>query len=104
MQPLRFSINVTLDGCCDHRVVPADEGLHRHAAETLAQSDALIFGRITYQMMEEAFRAPAGAAPSEDVFARTIDPTKKYVVSRTLERVDWNAELIRGDLKQAVLK
>ncbi|MCB9540837.1 MAG: dihydrofolate reductase family protein [Myxococcales bacterium] len=105
MRPLRFSINVTLDGCCDHRVVPADRdlhALHQHAADNLAQADALLFGRITYEMMEEAFRAPAGAEPSPDPFARTLDAAKKYVVSRTLDRVDWNAELVRGDLGATV--
>ncbi|HET8567594.1 MAG TPA: dihydrofolate reductase family protein [Candidatus Limnocylindria bacterium] len=103
MGPLRYSINVTLDGCCDHREIPADEELHRHAAETLEQADALLFGRVTYQMMEAAFRPPTGARPDRmDAFARTIDAAKKYVVSSTLERVDWNAELVRGDLGKAV--
>ncbi|MHA7628175.1 dihydrofolate reductase family protein [Corallococcus sp. M7] len=98
MRPLRYSINITLDGCCDHRAGFADEGLHRHAAETLARADALLFGRVTYEMMEAAFRQPTGT----DSFARTIDAAKKYVVSSTLDRVDWNAELVRGDLGQAV--
>jgi len=109
MRPLRYSINITLDGCCDHRAVLADEELHRHATENLAQADALLLGRVTYQMMEAAFRAPAvagagtGARPAwMEPFARAIDAAKKYVVSRTLERVDWNAELVRGDLATAV--
>src|SRR5690348_621711 len=105
MRPLRYSINVTLDGCCDHRAIPADQELHRHAAETLAQADALLFGRVIYQMMEAAWRGPAppGARPAwMEPFARTIDAAKKYVVSSTLERVDWNAELLRGDLGTAV--
>ena len=105
MRPLRYSINVTLDGCCDHRVMIADEELHRHAAESLARADALLFGRVIYEMMEAAWRgpAPAGARPEwMEPFARTIDAAKKYVVSSTLDRVDWNAELIRGDLGEAV--
>jgi dihydrofolate reductase len=103
MRPLRYSINVTLDACCDHRVMIADEALHRHAAETLAQADALLFGRVTYEMMEAGWRAPAGDRPDwMEPFARTIDAAKKYVVSSTLERVDWNAELVRGDLGKAV--
>jgi dihydrofolate reductase len=97
MRPLRYSINVTLDGCCDHRVMIADEDIHRHAIENIVRADALLFGRVTYQMMEAAFRAPA-----TDPFARTIDAAKKYVVSRTLTQVDWNAELVRGDLGKAV--
>jgi len=108
MRPLRFSINVTLDGCYDHRVGIPDEDLHRNAAESIAQSDALVFGRVTYEMMEAAWRpAPTGAMPDwmepwMEPFARTIDAAKKYVVSNTLERVDWNAELIRGDLATAI--
>ena len=54
MRPLRYSINVTLDGCCDHREGIADEDLHRHATENLARADALLFGRVIYEMMEEA--------------------------------------------------
>ena len=104
MRPLRYSINVTLDGCCDHRGIIPDEDLHRHAAENIAQADALLFGRVTYDMMEAAWRSPrTGALPAwTEPFARTIDAAKKYVVSRTLTRVDWNAELVRGDLAQAV--
>src|SRR3712207_4497060 len=104
MRPLRYSINVTLDGCCDHRVGAPDEELHRHATETLRQADALLFGRVTYQMMEAAFRpAWTGEMPaSVEPFRHTIDAARKHVVSSTLERVDWNAELLRGDLGNAV--
>jgi dihydrofolate reductase len=109
MRPLRYSINVTLDGCCDHREGIVDEELHRHGAENLARADALLLGRVTYEMMEAAWRAPAPGEPRPawmeawmEPFARTIDAAKKYVVSSTLERVDWNAELLRGDLGQAV--
>jgi dihydrofolate reductase len=109
MRPLRYSINITLDGCCDHRAIPADEELHGHAVENLVQADALLFGRVTYEMMETAWRAPAQTGvrpdwmpPWAESFARTIDVAKKYVVSSTLDRVDWNAEIVRGDLGKAV--
>jgi dihydrofolate reductase len=109
MRPLRYSINVTLDGCCDHRAITPDEEMHRHAAEGIAQADALLLGRVTYEMMEAAWRAPAQTGERPDwmeewmeSFARTIDAAKKYVVSSTLEQVDWNAELVRGDLGHAV--
>lgn len=108
-RPLRYSINVTLDGCCDHRAMIADEDLHRHAAENLEQADALLFGRVTYEMMEAAWRSPGPTRARPDwmahwmePFARTIDAARKYVVSSTLDRVDWNAELVRGDLGKAV--
>ncbi len=103
MRPLRYSINVTLDGCCDHRAMPADDELHRHAAMTLDRADALLFGRVTYEMMEAAFRPRMDASPDvTDPFALKIDAARKYVVSSTLRQVDWNAELIRGDLANAV--
>ena len=84
--------------------------MHRHAAETLAQADALLFGRVTYALMEDGWRsfAQTGVKPEWMTewmvpFAHTIDGAKKYVVSSTLDRVDWNAELISGDdLEQAV--
>jgi dihydrofolate reductase len=105
MRPLRYSINVTLDGCCDHRGILPDEELHRHAVENLNRADALLFGRTTYQMMESAFRPrPLGPSmpPSIYPFAQAIDVAKKYVVSSTLHQVDWNAQLLRGDLAQTV--
>ena len=108
MRPLRYAINVTLDGCCDHEVIPADEELHRYHAASLQRADALLLGRVTYQMMEEAWRRdPTGAWPDwmDDwmiPFAETIDGAKKYVVSSTLDHVAWNAELLQGDLGKAV--
>ena len=105
MRPLRYSINVTLDGCCDHRAIPPDEELHRHAIENFDRADALLFGRVIYEMMEAAWRPPAGTGARPEwmePFARKISAAKKYVVSSTLERVDWNAELVRGDLGTAV--
>ncbi len=109
MRPLRYSINVTLDGCCDHLAGLADEDTHGHHTENLAQADAILLGRVTYEMMEVGWRevAQGGVRPDwmaswMEPFARTIDATKKYVVSSTLERVDWNAELVRGDVVEAV--
>ena len=115
MRPLLYSINVTLDGCVHHNAVPADDALlqeqllttHRHATETIARADALLFGRTTYEMMEGAWRLAARTTPPADwqmPFARTIDAMKKYVVSSTLGQVDWNAELVTGNLGEAVRK
>src|SRR5262249_13012116 len=105
MRPLRYSINGTLGGGCAHRAIPAHEEVRRDATGNLDQAAAHHFGRVTYEMMEAAFRPPArtGARPEwMEPFARTIDAAKKYVVSSTLDRVDWNAELVRGDLGKAV--
>jgi len=104
MRPLRYSINVTLDGCVDHRVGIPSEALHQHAAENIARADALIFGRVTYQMMESAWRPPVeeSGMPEWTAPFATISATHKHVASRTLTAVDWNAELIHGDLVEAV--
>ena len=109
MRPLRYAINVTLDGCCDHRAIIADEELHLHHARNLEEADGVLFGRVTYEMMEAAWRPAAltGVKPDwmtdwMEPFARTIHAAKKYVVSSTLGSVDWNAELVRGDLGKAV--
>jgi dihydrofolate reductase len=109
MRTLRFSLNITLDGCYDHQAGVPDEETHQHVTESLAAADALLFGRVTYQMMESAFREPGRTGvmaewmtPWMMPFARTIHAAKKFVVSATLAQVDWNAELLRGDLKTAV--
>ncbi len=111
MRPLRYSINITLDGCCDHRTAPVSEDVHLHHTRNLAEADGLLCGRIIYQMMEEAWREPAETGVTPDwmepwmvPFARTIHATRKFVVSSTLDRVDWNAELLRGDLEEAVAR
>lgn len=109
MRPLRYSINVTLDGCCHHEagLAPDDESM-RYWTQQMARADALLFGRVTYEMMEAAWRRPdTGAWPEwmgerEIPFAETIDAAEKHVVSSTLTDVDWNAELVRGDLGDAV--
>ena len=109
MRLLRYSINVTLDGCCHHEagLAPDEESMRYWTAE-MERADALLFGRVTFEMMQSAWRKPAtGRWPDwvEDwqlPFAEAIDGAKKYVVSSTLNEVDWNAELVRGDLAQAV--
>jgi dihydrofolate reductase len=108
MRPLRYAINVTLDGCVDHQVGIADEESHHYWAAQMGRADALLFGRVTYGMMEEAWRQPAPGTWPEWMadwmipFAETIDAAKKYVVSSTLGQVDWNSELLQGDLETAV--
>ncbi|MFN2537245.1 MAG: dihydrofolate reductase family protein [Mycobacteriales bacterium] len=109
MRPLRYSINVTLDGCCHHEAgLPPDDESMRYWTAQMERADALIFGRVTYRMMESAWRRPAtGAWPDwmgerEIPFAETIDRARKHVVSSTLGEVDWNAELVRGDVEQAI--
>ncbi len=104
MRPLRYSINVMLDGCVDHRVGVPDADVHRVAAQHIERCDALLFGRVVYEMMESAWRPPALYEMPEwtHAFGLTIDRARKHVVSSTLESVDWNAELVQGDLETAV--
>jgi dihydrofolate reductase len=109
MRPLRYSINVTLDGCCHHEAgLPPDEESMRYWTEAMGRADALLFGRVTYEMMQSAWRKPdTGVWPDwmgerEIPFAETIDRAKKYVVSSTLGDADWHAELVRGDVGRAV--
>lgn len=109
MRPLRYSINITLDGCCHHEagIAPDEESMHYWAAE-MERADALLLGRVTYQMMEAAWRKPpTGPWPNwmevwELPFAEAMDQAKKYVVSSTLGAVDWNAELLHGVLGPAI--
>lgn len=108
MRPLRYAINVTLDGCVDHQVGNPDEESHHYWAAAMGRADALLMGRVIYGMMEEAWRRPAdGTWPDWMAdwmipFAESIDAATKYVVSSTLPNVDWNAELLTGDLGDAV--
>jgi dihydrofolate reductase len=109
MSQLRYSINVTLDGCCHHEAgLPPDEESMRYWTAEMERADALLYGRVTYEMMESAWRRPAtGTWPDwmrewEIPFAEAIDRAKKYVVSSTLSGVDWNAELVRGDLGPSI--
>jgi len=109
MRPLRYAINVTLDGCVHHEAgVAPDEELMRFWTAEMGRADALLYGRVTYEMMQEAWRRPiSGLWPVwmqewESPFAEAIDRTPKHVVSSTLAAVDWNAELVRGDLEDAV--
>ena len=109
MRPLRYSINVTLDGCCHAEAgLPPDEESMRYWTAEMERADALLFGRVTYEMMESAWRKPATGTWPDWVdemslpFAEAIDGAKKHVVSSTLGEVDWNAEVVRGDLGTAV--
>lgn len=101
---MRFSINVSLDGCADHRgAFTPNEATHRHAADAIAAADALVFGRVTYRLMEDGWRKPSPAlAEWTRPFADAIGRRKKYVASRTLHELDWDAEVIEGDAVEFV--
>jgi dihydrofolate reductase len=102
MRLLRYSINITVDGCGSHEVGVPDEATHRYAEEAVANSD-LLFGRKTYELMEfwkplaqPGAAVPEGMEPWMMGFAKVIDPAKKYLVSNTVKHVEWNTELLPG--------
>ena len=107
MRRLIAAMNVTLDGFCDHTAMIADEEIHQHYTELLRSSDAVIYGRITYQLMEywkSVVENPTGNKSMDD-FAEAIDNISKIVYSRTLENVDWkNTELKREIIKDEILE
>ncbi|HEY3390620.1 MAG TPA: dihydrofolate reductase family protein [Prolixibacteraceae bacterium] len=108
MRKLIAAINMTLDGFCDHTAVIADEEIHQHYNELLSNADTLLFGRITYQLMESFWpsvvKNPTGKKPMDE-FAVLIDNISKIVYSRTLKNVGWeNTELKREVIKEEVLE
>ena len=99
---------MTLDGFCDHTAGIADDEIHQHYNELLSNADTLLFGRITYQLMESYWpsvvKNPTGNKP-EDEFALLIDNISKIVFSRTLKNVEWkNIELKKELIKEEVLE
>lgn len=109
MGRLQYSINVTLDGCCDHEAIVPYPEMHQFWADIVANASVLLYGRVTYQMMEPAWRplAESGVVPPGQPdwvlpFARSIHQARKFVASTTLTEVDWNAQLLEGDLRGAI--
>src|SRR5438876_6608866 len=99
---------MTLDGFCDHTAMIADEEIHQHYNELLSNADTLIYGRITYQLMESYWptvvKNPTGNKTTDE-FAVIIDNISKIVFSHTLKTVDWkNAKLLKGGIKEEVLQ
>ena len=108
IRKLISSINMTLDGFCDHTAVIADEELHQNANELMRNVDLLLFGRVTYQLMESSWppivKKPTGNKPVDE-FAVLIDNIPKIVFSHTLKKVEWkNTSLAKGDIKEEVIK
>ena len=108
MRKLIAAINMTLDGFCDHTAMIADDETHEHYNDLLRNAGAIIWGRITYQLMESYWPAvvknPTNNKP-ENEFAVLIDDIPKIVFSRTLKTVDWkNTELKREIIKEEILK
>ena len=108
MRKVIAAINMTLDGFCDHTAGLADDELHQHYNELLSQAGTILYGRVTYQLMESYWptvvKSPTGNKPMDE-FAVLIQNIPKIVFSHTLTDVGWkNAKLAKGDLKNEVLE
>lgn len=106
MKKLIAAINMTLDGVCDHTAGLPDEEIHQHYAELLSDAGAILYGRITYQLMEywqPLVKKPSGEKSMDD-FAQAIDKVPKIVFSHTLKNVEWDsAKLSNQPLEEVVL-
>ena len=108
MRKLIAAINMTLDGFCDHTALMADNEIHQHYNELLRNADAVIYGRITYQLMESYWptveKNPTGNKTTDE-FAVIIQDIPKIVFSHTLNNVEWkNAKLAKRSIKEEVLE
>lgn len=107
MRKLIAAMNMTLDGFCDHTAMIADDEIHQHYNELLLSVDTIIYGRITYQLMEywpTVVKNPTGNKSMDD-FAVTMDNVSKIVFSRTLKNVEWkSARIAKGSIEEEVLK
>jgi dihydrofolate reductase len=107
MRKVIAAINMTLDGFCDHTAIIPDEEIHQHYTELLREADAILYGRITYQLMEywkPLVKNPSGEKTMDD-FAIAIDKIPKIVFSRTLKNVEWEtAELANRAIEEEVLE
>jgi dihydrofolate reductase len=108
MRKLIAAMNMTLDGFCDHTAMIADDEIHQHYNELLNSADTLIYGRITYQLMESYWptivKNPTGNKPTDE-FAVLIDDITKIVFSHTLKNVEWrNSKLAKRSLTEEVLE
>jgi len=101
------ALNMTLDGICDHTAGIPDEEIHQHYTELLGQGDTILYGRITYQLMEywrTLLENPSEEKSMND-FARAIDKIPKIVFSRTIKNVEWkSATIAKRSLKDEVLE
>ena len=101
MRKLIAAINMTVDGFCDHTAGIADDEIHEHYAELLRNAGACLYGRVTYQLMENAWpaiaKAPTGNKATDD-FAVIMDNVSKIVFSRSLQTVDWKNSTLKKEI------
>ena len=107
MRKLVAAINMTLDGFCDHTAIVPDEEIHQHYAELLDNAGVVLYGRITYQLMQywqTLIKTPSGEKSMDD-FAMAIDKIPKIVFSHTLKNTGWDsAKLSNQPIDEEVLE
>jgi dihydrofolate reductase len=104
---LTFTLNITLDGCVDHREGTADDETHAFFTGLMDENGAMLWGRATYEMMESYWPAVARgdveAPPATREWAAKLQAKPKYVVSSTRKDYPWsNSHHIAGDLRTGV--
>ena len=108
MRKLVFSMNISLDGYADHTVAIADDELHEFASDLLDSVDLILFGRVTYQLMESYWpnaRKDSGATKHVIEFADKINAKRKIVFSRTLQKAEWNnTRIVKDNIVEEVVK
>jgi len=105
MRKVIAAMNMTIDGFCDHTVMNADDEIHDHYTELLKNVGTLLYGRVTFQLMEfwpTLLKNPSGNKPMDE-FALTIDKVPKIVFSSTLKKIEWDtASLAKGNLEEEI--
>ena len=107
MRNVIFAINITLDGCCDHTKVMADEEIHEYFTHLMRGVDLLVFGRKTYQLMVPFWPDVAknrSETEAMNEFAQTFDSINKIVFSRSLDSAEGNTRIVRTKLRDELLK
>ena len=101
MKKIIAAINMTVDGFCDHTAVSPGEDIHQHYTDLIINGSLLLYGRVTYQLMEDAWPAmvknPTGIKSMDD-FAVAIDNVPKIVYSRTLQAVRWRNTTLKKEI------
>ncbi|MDB5119038.1 MAG: bifunctional deaminase-reductase domain protein [Sphingobacteriales bacterium] len=107
MRKIIAAINMTIDGFCDHTAIIPDEEIHQHYADLLSNADAVLYGRITYQLMQywqDLVKNPSGEKSMDD-FAMAMDKIPKIVFSRTLKNTEWeSAKLANRNIEEEILE
>lgn len=107
MRKIIAAINMTLDGFCDHTAIIPDEELHQHYADLLSNGDIILYGRITYGLMEYWKTVVENPTSNKEIdeFAVIMDKIPKIVFSHTLKNVEWeSATLANRDIEEVVLE